>query len=287
MTPQPKQIVLDKSAFLGISLERLCDFANSHFLLLSDTLLHECATATRQAPEHVLCRYGDIVKAGAYYCSMSRTFVEWECRHCRPYSWFLPDLTATEQIRTGEERLEDLIHSSTYGEISQPHYKVAKAFVNVSGKLKNVIDADDPCLGKKIRQLPPDTYERFRILFEFVDSSSLHQIGVDSVPYDWIKDEKQFCLSPESISWQLIRLTGVVALNYCYLRQSGGALGEDRAEHDYQDMEYVLLLSRADGIVTRDKKLVEPLARAAFPEKDVFSSLEEVPESYRCDWADA
>ncbi len=27
-----------------------------------------------------------------------------------------------------------------------------------------------------------------------------------------------------------------------------------------------------------------PLARVAFPEKDVFSSLEEVPESYRCDW---
>jgi hypothetical protein len=26
------------------------------------------------------------------------------------------------------------------------------------------------------------------------------------------------------------------------------------------------------------------LAKAAFPEKKVFSSLEEVPESYRCDW---
>lgn len=50
-------------------------------------------------------------------------------------------------------------------------------------------------------------------------------------------------------------------------------------------MEYVLLLSRADGITTCDKELVEPLARAAFPGKDVFSSLEEVPESYRCDWA--
>jgi hypothetical protein len=50
-------------------------------------------------------------------------------------------------------------------------------------------------------------------------------------------------------------------------------------------LEYVLLLARADAIITRDKKLVEPLARAAFPEKDVFSSLEEVPDSYRCDWA--
>jgi hypothetical protein len=72
--------------------------------------------------------------------------------------------------------------------------------------------------------------------------------------------------------------------DYYWLRQKGGPPGDNRAEHDYQDIEYVLLLSRADGIITRDKKLVEPLARAAFPEKDVFSSLEEVPESYRCDW---
>jgi len=51
-------------------------------------------------------------------------------------------------------------------------------------------------------------------------------------------------------------------------------------------MEYVASLSRADGLLTGDKKLVEPLVRAAFPEKDVFSSLE-VPDSYRCDWAGA
>ena len=57
------------------------------------------------------------------------------------------------------------------------------------------------------------------------------------------------------------------------------------AEHDYQDMEYVLLLSRADSLLTRDKKLVKPLAKAAFPEKDVFSSLDEVPDEYLCNWS--
>jgi hypothetical protein len=59
----------------------------------------------------------------------------------------------------------------------------------------------------------------------------------------------------------------------------------EKAEHDLYDVEYVMLLSRADAILTKDEKLVGPLARAAFPQKDMFSSLEEVPESYRCDWA--
>lgn len=64
----------------------------------------------------------------------------------------------------------------------------------------------------------------------------------------------------------------------------GGGPGEERAEHDYQDMEYVILLSRADCILTRDEKLVKPLAKAAFPDKDVFSSLDEVSEDYLCNW---
>jgi len=42
---------------------------------------------------------------------------------------------------------------------------------------------------------------------------------------------------------------------------------------------------RADGLLTRDKKLVTPLAQAAFPEKDVFFSLDEVPDEYLCNWS--
>ncbi|MHC4519880.1 MAG: hypothetical protein ACYTAS_14930 [Planctomycetota bacterium] len=179
----------------------------------------------------------------------------------------------------------DLLRSSEHGELSQQRCKVAKALLNVSEKVKNGVDVKDPYIGKELRQLPSDRCERFRLMFEFIDSSTLHQRGIESVPHDWIKDEKQFCLSPYWISWQRVRFTDVIANNYLYPRLTGGAPAESGAEHDYEDLEYVLLLSRADGILTRDKKLVEPLARAAFPEKDVFSSLEAVPDSYRCDGA--
>jgi HEPN domain-containing protein len=77
-------------------------------------------------------------------------------------------------------------------------------------------------------------------------------------------------------------MISVMHLEYRYLRESRPV---DKIEHDLQDMEYVSLLSRADAILSTDRLLCD-LARAAFPEKDVFSSLAEVPDSYRCDWAD-
>jgi len=56
-------------------------------------------------------------------------------------------------------------------------------------------------------------------------------------------------------------------------------------EHDSCDMQYVTFLSRTEGLLMRDL-LWQDIAKAAFPDKDVFSSLEEVPESYRCDRTD-
>jgi hypothetical protein len=99
-----------------------------------------------------------------------------------------------------------------------------------------------------------------------------------------IKDKPQLSPSSEWISWQYVRLLNVIVMFYQSLGAKGGFPQNERAEHDFQDMEYVLLLSRADGLLTRDKRLVKPLAKAAFPDKGVFSSLDEVPDSYRFDW---
>ncbi len=285
MSPKPKQIIVDKDALVGINIGDLCGFARNHLLLCSDTLLYECATTSASERKNMLYRCDRLIKAGAYYCSCSIAFIQSESKNCLPYPWFMPDLEATEQIRTGEKRLEGLLDSTTYGEISQPRYKVAKTiFLDLSAKLKNRIDIEHPDVSKKIKQLPLDRFERLRVLLKSIDARDLHQMCVDSFPHDWIKNETRFCLSPEWMSWQLIRLTDAIVQDYCYLRQMGGGPRDERAEHDYQDMEYVLLLSRADCLLTRDENLVKPLARAAFPDKDVFSSLDEVPEDYVYSW---
>jgi hypothetical protein len=286
MSPKPKQIIVDKDALVGININDLCDFAQNHLMLGCDTLLYECATASKQKPREMLERYKRFIKSGGYYCSCSVTYTQNEGENSHSFAWFLPDLKATRQIRKGEVRLEDLLDSRMTGEVSQSRHKVAKAiFLDLSDKLKNRIDLENPDVGKKIKDLTSDRFERFRVLFKSIDARDLHQMCVDSFPHDWIKNERTFCLSPEWMSWQLIRLTDAIVQNYCYLRQMGGGPRDERAEHDYQDMEYVLLLSRADCLLTRDENLVKPLARAAFPDKDVFSNLDEVPDDYLCDWS--
>jgi hypothetical protein len=284
MLAKPKQIIVDKEALVGININNLCDFTQNHIVLCSDTLFYECATTFEARRTEILSRYKQLIKAGAYYCSCSVTYVKSEGRQCCPYPWFLPDLNATKQIQTGEVHLEDLFDLPMIDEISQPYYKFAKAiFLDLSSKIKNRIDFENPDVGKKMKELTSDRLERFRILFESIDAHDLHQMCLDSFPHDWIKNENKFCLSSEWISWQLIRLTDVIVQNYYCLRQLGGGPGEERSEHDYQDMEYALLLSRADGLLTKDNSC-SYLAKAAFPDKDVFSSLDEVTEDYICNW---
>ncbi|GAG33142.1 unnamed protein product, partial [marine sediment metagenome] len=50
--------------------------------------------------------------------------------------------------------------------------------------------------------------------------------------------------------------------------------------NDIFDIYYVSHLSQADGLVAVDKRLVQPLAKAAFPSKDVFGSINDVPYRY-------
>lgn len=69
----------------------------------------------------------------------------------------------------------------------------------------------------------------------------------------------------------------------CRRNYSGPSIEIQDISNDIYDMEYVAYLSKADGILTQDKTLVIPLAKAAFPEKDVFSCIEDVPRSYKAE----
>jgi hypothetical protein len=276
---KPKQIIIDKDSLIGINLGKLCSLANNHYLLACDTLLYECATTYKSNRKEILGRYKKIMEAGAYYCSCSVGYWQYEGKYGSPYPWFLADLNVTEKIRSKKIRVEDMLDSNTTNQAFQSRYNVAhRVFLDLSSKVKKRLDSEKPEVGKAMRDLSSDPFVRIRKLTERADLNDLHEMAVESVPEDWIKNETQFCLSPDWISWQYIRLTNIIVMNYYYLRQTGGAPGDNRAEHDYQDMEYLLLLSRADGILTNDQSLIQPFARAAFPEKQVFSSIDEIPD---------
>ncbi|MCK4292221.1 MAG: hypothetical protein KAY65_03425, partial [Planctomycetes bacterium] len=73
----PKQIIIDKDAFVGINLDALCNFAGDHFLILPRVLHDECAD-NENARETLFGRFRDIILAGGYTCASGRDIVKKE-----------------------------------------------------------------------------------------------------------------------------------------------------------------------------------------------------------------
>jgi hypothetical protein len=281
----PRQIVIDKGAFIalmGREFDALCDFAGSHFVLLSDTLLYECATATRQDPRTLLRKLKGLMDKGGHFCRASISLLKREAARCEPYPANLVDWDATKEIRGDLACLEEMPDSDILRLVAQSRNEVAQVEpVQRSQQLKEAIDREHPETVAVSKAYQANRSDRLNRLLAAVDRMSVHDLSIALLPARLVGDPKRFCLSPDWIAWQYVRLAVTIMYDYHYIRQTG--VSRDRhAEHDRQDIDYVLLLSRADAIITQDRGLTE-LARAAFPEKDVFSSLEEVPESYRCD----
>jgi len=294
MTNRPKQIVLDKDAFIGINLGVLCDFAKHHFLIAPGVLLYECVTSEACEKKRLLERYERLIKEGACCCPRGAEFVQWEAEQCRPYPLFLATAERmTERICRGDVQLHEILKPTDAHEWERLCTRDACAkYIELSEAAERKVAQNCPNVREEIKGFPPDQCARLQYILDLIATRfDIHEMAMRSVSPDWIKAKDQFCLSDEWMTWQRIRLTLAIVWEYSYknlrslIRNDGYVPKRVDAEHDDQDVDYVLLLSRADAIITRDKKLVQPLARAAFPEKDVFSSLEEVPESYRCDWA--
>jgi hypothetical protein len=248
--------------------------------------MYECGTVDREHAEQALQKCKRLIDAGGYYCHCSLEFVHWEACHCLPHPWFLPDLEMTKQIRIGRINVAGKLKDETAAKAVASRYGIARHHVlESSAWIKERLELDYADLTDAIRRLPTSQKcERLAEAFSIMSPSDKRELALRLIPQSWIVNERRFFLSAGWITWQFMCLISVLMGEYSYLRCTGAAPGEERAEHDYQDMEYVLLLSRADAIITRDKGLTN-LAHAAFPEKDVFSNLNDVPKSYRCNWA--
>lgn len=212
--------------------------------------------------------------------------VEWEAKTPQPYG-SLPDFDETRNMR------DQLARGYAYS----PEFASDAAVWNLDsakitlGKCGMVCQEVAPqtlaCAEARRHELEPRARrpERLQFLIDCIDEPdalNVHAIAVSQFR-ERVRHPDRFCLSRDWVSWQHVRLTTVLLLEYSFLKKGHGRDREqENAEHDLYDVHYAVLLSRADAIITQDKGLIE-LARAAFPEKEVFSSLKEVPESYRCD----
>jgi hypothetical protein len=281
---KPKEIIIDKDAFVGIKLKELCDFAHNHILILPLVLYDECSTNDEKQQE-LLSRFRKLLLSGGYICASGMDIVTKEGETLKPYG-FLADLDETNKWRKALKEDPRLINPNNDDDIRERRVEVAKFLLEYNKEIAEKLAL------KKLREaevrrswLEANRLERYRFWFDAIDCQDVHAlIREESVKFTNSPD--RFCLSSAWVYWHFVRLVYAIYLDYYFLKRGQGAETEQmRALHDLNDIEYVLLLSRADGLLTRDEKLVKPLAQAAFPEKDVFSSLDEVPEEYVCHWS--
>ena len=136
----------------------------------------------------------------------------------------------------------------------------------------------------EVKRSKADRQQRFKIWTQAVEDLDIHKLSVHLLTQFRGSSEKH-CPSSDWVTWHYIRIAAILTFEYKFLEGKPGKNQLTNAVHDLNDIEYVLLLCRAEGLLTRDNRLVKPLAKAAFPQKDVFSSLEDVPDEYVCHWS--
>jgi len=279
-----KLLVIDKCCFQGTAEPRLIEFVREYQILLPHALAIECLISDdcngrnpTKNPISLLHRLEALVKAGAHFGRSSVSIHKEEQKNRCAATQFI-DERATLLIREGTSVLtEDFVRREAeecrkaFDPLIKPVSDLGRAFV-ATIKEKAMSDG----FQEEIREM--GEVERFGKWLQVADR------GRNDILQKWIPSLASD-VTEDWYTWQVIRLWYAWAIEWAGRRaHTDDTTLQPDISNDFYDMEYVASLSRTDGLLTGDKSLVEPLARAAFPEKDVFSSLKDVRKSYRCEW---
>lgn len=283
MSLPPKVLILDKSVFHGTSTGKLCDFVKNHFVVLPLVLLDECVTDEKDPQESLLNRFGKVLLAGAYICPSARDIVKKEGQTLEPFG-SLADGALTRQYREELRAGARFSKPNTVKYIHEGHIDGARTLLDSHLKvIVEIAGAEFEKAAEALKKSQANKSVRLKRWVEMVESMDIHKLAVSAFAYFTGTPDK-YCLSHDWFTWHFIRLASIITFEYCFLKKGKGGEKElTRAEHDLQDIEYILFLCRADGLITSDKDC-QLLAQAAFPEKDVFSSLDDVPDEYLGGW---
>jgi hypothetical protein len=273
----PKWLIIDKSVFQATSTPKFEKFAQNHSLILPQVLYSECLTDRNNKKEELVQRFICLLQSGAYICPASGIILREEAKHLMPYN-LLVGMKNMEHIRERLKRKGIFSTDDEIKRIDKENHDTAEEISNFAQSMSRYCTTE---LVKKIRSLQISKEERFTCWIKLIEQNNIHDIAVETLGHLTSKPDR-YCLSKDWVSWHYVRLMLFLYLEHFFIRETGNPKELTNTEHDYLDIEYVLLLSKADGLLTKDEKMVEPLAKAAFPEKDVFHKLDEVPDEYLC-----
>jgi len=274
-----KLLILDKSVFQGTARSELVRFVKCHRVILPHALCVECAISQKgdpskdsKDPKLLTQKLLDVVKSGAYAGKSPGKIVEEE----RSRNAAIESLIDMEETQTMREGILD-----KEPDLEKVREECGKAFKPTTDSVQQWADQYYKNIRKK--ELEKD----FR---EEVDEGDLvGRLGKWLLFIDGAKDDilGQFlgngssAVPTDGWEWQMLRLSLAWGTELaCKRNKSGPSFENYDISNDIFDIYYVSHLSQAGGLVAADKRLVRPLAMAAFPSKDVFGSINDVPCRY-------
>lgn len=275
-----KLLILDKSVFHGTAYSELIRFVKCHRVILPHVLCVECAISQKgdppkdsKDPIQLTQRLLDVVKSGAYAGKSPGKIIEEE----RSRNAAIESLIDLEETQTMKEGILD-----ENPDLEKVREECDKAF-------KSTIDFVKEWMDKYHKNMQKKGLEKdFR---EEVDENDL--VGRLTKWLQAIDEQKSENLDhffgsggnvmkADRWEWQLLRLCLAWGTELACMRNKSGPSFDNYKElsNDIYDIFYVSHLLQADGLVAGDKGLVQSLAKAAFPGKDVFDSIDDVPDCY-------
>jgi len=276
-----KLLVIDKNRFQGIPFDLLIEFVKNYYVVVPHILAVECLISENRYPSEktkdpliLLNRLDRIIKGGANIgYSLSRLIEKERTRISTVDS--IIDEDGTHIFRKGELSTDrDFIERE-----AKYCRETFEPWINLLLQLLKTFydNAVKKGLLKNFREEAGQTSRDIRLI-KWLKATDMMRKDI----LDKFFPEISSYVGTYWFTWQTLRLWFAWGFEWtCMRSQSGPSIENVDISNDMYDMEYVAYLSRAEGLLTRDKKLVEPLARAAFPEKDIFACIEDVPRSYR------
>jgi len=284
-------LVVDKSIFHSLCGcdEKLCAFVKNYNVVLPDALAVECLISENQEPSKnpvkLLRGFDKAIKAGAKmgYSSL-KLFQAEKQTLCTAKS--VVDESATKLIRNGTLNTEADF-------IKQEAECCRKTFEPIIESLLEIARVlyDNLCKRDKLAGAIRRKKDRIRRFENWIYATDQEMKNVMSHLFS---EQISRHADTNWLVWQLSRLYFAYSLDLMFQKNLPGSCAKKDISNDFYDIEPVSYLSRADGLLTNDKKLQVPLAKAAFPKQKVFvvdtskdvqhvldDIIDIIPESYR------
>ena len=262
----PKLLVVDKSVFHSLCCEeKLCTFVKDHNVILPNALTIECLISEKLSsdkdPVKLVQRFDAAIKAGAKMGYSSLKLFQTEKKTLCPAKSVVDEST-TKLFRNGNPNTEISFVKQEAEFCRKLFEPIIKSILKISGILYDNLRKQDN-LSEKLRKNTNRT-RRFQKWIQDTDQNIKHIISrLLSRRMSSNADESWF-------AWQMTRLWFAYCIEWTFKKNLTGSSEKRDISNDLYDLEYVTYLSRADGLLTNDKKLQVPLAKAAFPKKEVF-----------------